>query len=53
MCLLFQRSTPFSNVTVAFTHKERERSVLAPKRGFKEETPDKSRNLVLLGKETI
>ncbi|EPQ17200.1 Zinc finger protein 79 [Myotis brandtii] len=48
MCLLFQGSTPFSNVTAAFTHKEWRHLVRAPREGF-EEIPEKSRNLVLLG----
>ncbi|XP_023604920.1 uncharacterized protein LOC106695812 isoform X2 [Myotis lucifugus] len=41
-------STPFSNVTAAFTHKEWRHLVRAPRKGF-EEIPEKSRNLVLLG----
>ncbi|XP_014384834.1 PREDICTED: zinc finger protein 79 [Myotis brandtii] len=41
-------STPFSNVTAAFTHKEWRHLVRAPREGF-EEIPEKSRNLVLLG----
>nr|KAF6434906.1 zinc finger protein 79 [Molossus molossus] len=42
-------STPFGNVTVAFTHKEWRHLVPAPRDRFEEEIPEKSRNLVLLG----
>lgn len=52
MCLSFQKSAPVGNVTVAFTHEEWGRSVPAPRHRF-QEAPEKSRNLVLLGKGTI
>ena len=53
ICLLFQGSTPFSSVTVAFTQEGWRQLVPAPRDRFKEGILEKSRNLVLLGKETI
>lgn len=43
-----RRSTPFGNVTAAFTHTEWGHSVPAPRHRCQEETPEKSRNLVQL-----
>ena len=53
LCLLFQGSTPFSSVTVDFTHGGWRQLAPAPRDRFEEGMPEKSRNLVLLGKETI
>ena len=53
MCLLFQGSTPFSSLTVDFTQEGWRQLAPAPRDRFEEGMPEKSRNLVLLGKETI
>lgn len=53
MCLLFQGPTPFSSLTVDFTQGGWRQLAPAPRDRFEEGMPEKSRNLVLLGKETI
>ena len=53
MCLFFQGSTSFSSVTVAFAQEGWRYLVSTSRDRFKDRIPEKSRNLVLLGKETV
>lgn len=53
MCLLFQGPKAFGSMTAAFTQEGWRHLVPALRDRFKEGILEKSRNLVLLGKETM